>query len=80
LCRTTFPAASKSWSKKHLIERVFTESDLRAQQITLTRQGKALVPRLASLGDIYVVWIAGRHVTYFGRQGETLIERVPGSM
>jgi len=23
----------------------------------------------------YTVWIAGRHVTYFGRRGETLIER-----
>jgi uncharacterized protein YbcV (DUF1398 family) len=27
----------------------------------------------------YVVWIAGRHVTYFGRRGETHIERFPGT-
>ena len=25
----------------------------------------------------YVVWIAGRHVAYFGRRGETHIERFP---
>lgn len=25
----------------------------------------------------YVVWIAGRHVTYFGRRGETHVERFP---
>ncbi len=27
----------------------------------------------------YVTWIAGRHVAYFGRRGETHIERFPGS-
>jgi uncharacterized protein YbcV (DUF1398 family) len=25
----------------------------------------------------YTVWIAGRHVTYFGRQGQTHVERFP---
>jgi uncharacterized protein YbcV (DUF1398 family) len=25
----------------------------------------------------YTVWIAGRHVTYFGRKGETHVERFP---
>ena len=25
----------------------------------------------------YVVWIAGRHVAYFGRRGETHVERFP---
>jgi uncharacterized protein YbcV (DUF1398 family) len=25
----------------------------------------------------YIVWIAGRHVTYFGRRGETHIEQFP---
>ena len=25
----------------------------------------------------YTVWIAGRHVTYFGRRGETHVERFP---
>jgi uncharacterized protein YbcV (DUF1398 family) len=27
----------------------------------------------------YVVWIAGRHVVYFGRHGETHVERFPGT-
>lgn len=27
----------------------------------------------------YVVWIAGRHVTYFGRRGETHVEPFPPS-
>lgn len=27
----------------------------------------------------YVVWIAGRHVVYFGRSGETHVERFPGT-
>ena len=26
----------------------------------------------------YTVWIAGRHVTYYGRKGETHVERFPG--
>lgn len=26
----------------------------------------------------YVVWLAGRHVTYFGRRGEMHVERFPG--
>ncbi len=25
----------------------------------------------------YVVWLAGRHVTYFGRRGEQHVERFP---
>jgi uncharacterized protein YbcV (DUF1398 family) len=28
----------------------------------------------------YVVWIAGRHVTYFGRRGEQHVERFPASL
>ncbi len=27
----------------------------------------------------YMVWIAGRHVTYFGRRGEAHVERFPGA-
>ena len=27
----------------------------------------------------YTVWIAGRHVTYFGRRGEMHVERFPGT-
>jgi hypothetical protein len=25
----------------------------------------------------YTVWMAGRHVSYYGRKGETYIERFP---
>jgi uncharacterized protein YbcV (DUF1398 family) len=28
----------------------------------------------------YVVWLAGRHVTYFGRRGETHVEHFPAAM
>jgi uncharacterized protein YbcV (DUF1398 family) len=28
----------------------------------------------------YIVWIAGRHVTYFGRRGEMHVEQFPSSM
>jgi uncharacterized protein YbcV (DUF1398 family) len=28
----------------------------------------------------YIVWITGRHVTYFGRRGEVHIERFPDNM
>jgi uncharacterized protein YbcV (DUF1398 family) len=46
------------------------------------QQGKVLYPEFRWLsadgGCIgYVVWIAGRHVSYFGRKGETHIERFP---
>lgn len=27
----------------------------------------------------YVVWLAGRHVSYFGRRGEVHVERFPGA-
>jgi uncharacterized protein YbcV (DUF1398 family) len=27
----------------------------------------------------YTVWIAGRHVSYYGRRGETHVERFPGA-
>jgi uncharacterized protein YbcV (DUF1398 family) len=36
---------------------------------------KTLTQRAGCAG--YTVWIAGRHVTYFGRRGETHIERFP---
>jgi hypothetical protein len=28
----------------------------------------------------YVVWLAGRHVTYFGRRGETHVEHFPAAI
>jgi uncharacterized protein YbcV (DUF1398 family) len=36
---------------------------------------KALTQRAGCAG--YTVWVAGRHVTYFGRRGETHVERFP---
>lgn len=38
-------------------------------------QFKPLSQRAGCIG--YVVWIAGRHVTYYGRKGETHIEKFP---
>lgn len=38
-------------------------------------QFKQLSQRAGCIG--YTVWIAGRHVTYFGRKGETHVERFP---
>ena len=46
------------------------------------QQGVVMYPefkRLTCLAGCtgYTVWIAGRHVTYFGRKGETHVERFP---
>jgi uncharacterized protein YbcV (DUF1398 family) len=46
------------------------------------QQGAVMYPefkRLSQRGGCvgYGVWIAGRHVSYFGRKGETHIERFP---
>lgn len=46
------------------------------------QQGKVLYPEFKHLSQLagcigYTVWISGRHVTYFGRKGETHIERFP---
>jgi uncharacterized protein YbcV (DUF1398 family) len=46
------------------------------------QQGRVMYPEFKTLtqraGCVgYTVWIAGRHVTYFGRQGETHVERFP---
>lgn len=40
----------------------------------------AFVAKTVAAGCVgYMVWIAGRHVTYFGRRGETHVERFPGT-
>jgi uncharacterized protein YbcV (DUF1398 family) len=46
------------------------------------QQGRVMYPEFKKLsrqaGCIgYTVWIAGRHVSYYGRKGETHIERFP---
>lgn len=48
------------------------------------QQGKVMYPEFKKLsmqaGCIgYTVWIVGRHVTYFGRKGETHVEHFPNS-
>ena len=46
------------------------------------QQGMVMYPQFKQLsrqaGCVgYTVWIAGRHVSYFGRKGETHVERFP---
>ena len=46
------------------------------------QQGRVMYPAFKTLSQRagcigYTVWIAGRHVTYHGRKGETHIERFP---
>ncbi|MGM9427562.1 DUF1398 domain-containing protein [Hydrogenophaga sp. MI9] len=46
------------------------------------QRGEVMFPEFKTLTQQagcagYTVWIAGRHVTYFGRRGETHIERFP---
>jgi uncharacterized protein YbcV (DUF1398 family) len=46
------------------------------------QQGSVMYPEFKQLSQAagcagYTVWIAGRHVTYFGRKGETHVERFP---
>ena len=46
------------------------------------QQGRVMYPEFKQLSQHagcvgYTVWIAGRHVTYLGRRGETHVERFP---
>jgi len=46
------------------------------------QQGRVMYPEFKQLSQqagcaAYTVWIAGRHVTYFGRKGETHVEHFP---
>ena len=46
------------------------------------QEGRVMYPEFKRLSQRagcvgYTVWIAGRHVVYFGRRGETHIERCP---
>ena len=46
------------------------------------QQGRVMYPEFKRLTQragcaVYTVWIAGRHVVYLGRQGESHIERFP---
>lgn len=59
----------------------FDSEALRAA-ILGAQQGRVMYPAFKKLSQAagccgYTVWIAGRHVTYVGRKGETHIERFP---
>lgn len=46
------------------------------------QQGRVMYPEFKKLSQAggcvgYIVWITGRHVTYFGRKGETHVEKFP---
>ena len=52
------------------------------QAIRGAQSGHVMYPEFLRLSRAagcvgYVTWIAGRHVTYFGRRGETHVERFP---
>ena len=54
------------------------------QAIRGAQSGRVMYPEFLRLSRAagcvgYVTWIAGRHVSYFGRRGETHVERFPGS-
>lgn len=46
------------------------------------QRGEIMYPQFKQLSQdagcvAYTVWLAGRHVTYYGRKGETHVERFP---
>ena len=54
------------------------------QAIRGAQAGRVMYPEFMRLSRAagcvgYVTWLAGRHVTYFGRRGEMHVERFPGS-
>ena len=54
------------------------------QAIRGAQSGRVMYPEFLRLSRAagcvgYVVWIAGRHVTYFGRRGESHVEHFPGA-
>jgi uncharacterized protein YbcV (DUF1398 family) len=66
---------------QHGIARAFDGDAVRAA-ILGAQQGRVMYPEFRKLSQhagcvAYTVWIAGRHVVYLGRQGETHLERFP---
>jgi uncharacterized protein YbcV (DUF1398 family) len=58
------------------------DADALREAIRGAQQGTVMYPTFKQLSQQagcvgYTVWIAGRHVTYFGRKGETHVERFP---
>jgi uncharacterized protein YbcV (DUF1398 family) len=65
----------------HGIADAFDGDSVRAA-ILGAQQGRVMYPEFKKLSQragcvSYTVWIAGRHVTYLGRRGETHAERFP---
>ncbi len=66
---------------QHGIAHAFDCDALRAA-ILGAQQGRVMYPAFKTLSQqagcvAYTVWIAGRHVVYLGRRGETHVERFP---
>ena len=66
---------------QHGIADAFDRDAVRAA-ILGAQQGRVMYPEFKTLSQRagcvgYTVWIAGRHVTYLGRRGETHVERFP---
>lgn len=58
------------------------DADAVRSAIRGAQQGRVMYPEFKALtqqaGCVgYTVWLAGRHVTYLGRRGETHVERFP---
>ncbi|WP_079416366.1 DUF1398 domain-containing protein [Thiomonas intermedia] len=58
------------------------DGDALRNTILAAQQGKVMYPEFKRLSQAagcigYTVWLAGRQVTYYGRKGETHIERFP---
>lgn len=63
------------------IARDFAASDIKSA-ILGAQRGDVLYPEFKKLSQAagcigYAVWLAGRHVTYYGRKGETHVEHFP---
>jgi uncharacterized protein YbcV (DUF1398 family) len=85
--RTTYYLADGSTADfnferpEHGIADAFDGEALRAS-ILGAQQGRVMYPEFKSISQragcsAYTVWIAGRHVVYAGRRGETHLERFP---
>ncbi|MDE2344626.1 MAG: DUF1398 family protein [Betaproteobacteria bacterium] len=66
---------------KNKIAAEFSAHGIR-QAILGAQRGEVMYPQFKQLSQAagcigYTVWITGRHVTYYGRKGETHIERFP---
>lgn len=67
--------------QQHGIADAFDGDAVRAA-ILGAQQGRVMYPEFKTLSQragcvAYTVWIAGRHVVYLGRRGETHVERFP---